>query len=158
MAPACPHGDASPRTADDIATALEAAEAACAADGETWTTPRARVYRLLLSSRHPVKAYDLIARFKADGTTKPPTVYRALDFLMARGLAHRLETEAAFVPCARGGEHQGNVGFLICDCCGHVAELALGESEVRACAEAIGFALSRTVTEAHGHCPRCTAG
>lgn len=157
MASACAHGAPSTRSSGEVAEALRIAEADCAAAGEAWTPPRDRVYRLLLASDHPLKAYDLIARFKADGTTKPPTVYRALDFLMARGLAHRLETEGAFIPCAVAGQHDTGVGFLICDCCGDVAELALDESQVRSRAAASGFAVDSVVMEAHGACPRCVA-
>lgn len=152
---ACIHGGAPLRSALEIATAMQAAEAACIADGETWTAPRDRVYRLLLASRGSVKAYDLIAQFNKDGRTKPPTVYRALDFLMARGLVHRLQTEAAYVSCGQVGAHDRGAGFIIYDCCGGVEELELDESKVRSVAAANGFSVTGTVMEAHGTCPRC---
>ena len=47
-----------------------------------------------------VKAYDLLAELdRQGGAAKPPTVYRALDFLMAHGLVHRLESLNAYVGC-----------------------------------------------------------
>ena len=72
--------------------ALGASERRIADAGERMTAPRRRVLTLLLEAGEPVKAYDLIARFGgAEGqAAKPPTVYRALDFLERLGLAHRI--------------------------------------------------------------------
>lgn len=64
------------------------AEAICQRRGEQWTAPRRRTYELLLKAGGPVKAYDLISTFAQAGESlaKPPTIYRALDFLLAQGL------------------------------------------------------------------------
>ena len=51
----------------------------------------------------------------------PPTVYRALDFLLKHGLIHRIESMNAFVGCATPADtHKGQ--FFICRACGNVAE------------------------------------
>ena len=76
----------------------------CVAEGERMTAPRRRVLELLLAAGEPVKAYDLIARFGGDGqAAKPPTVYRALDFLLEQGLIHRLDAINAWSACTDAG-------------------------------------------------------
>src|SRR5690606_22929917 len=102
------------------------AEARCVRRGERMTDPRRRVLELLLASGEPVKAYDLIAAYGADGqAAKPPTVYRALEFLERQGLAHRIASISAYVACSHG-ERAHAAAFLICDCCGATEEVAAG--------------------------------
>lgn len=94
-----PKSDSTPAVAD----ALAAAQARCAAAGERSTAPRARVLELLLEAGAPVRAYELVAAFAPGAYTHPPTVYRALDFLAAQGLAHHLETQNRYLACAAPG-------------------------------------------------------
>jgi Fur family zinc uptake transcriptional regulator len=157
MGTACDHQhhDARP-SAGAVLSALAEAEARCAADGERLTAPRRRVLQLLLEAAEPVKAYDLIARFGTDGqTAKPPTVYRALDFLEKRGLAHRIASITAYVACT--GQGAGHAAaFLICDCCGATQEVA-GEVALGLAQAAVqaGYDIERTTLEAHGRCRNC---
>jgi Fur family zinc uptake transcriptional regulator len=121
------------------------------------TAPRRRVLELLLAAGEPVKAYDLIARFGEDGqAAKPPTVYRALEFLERKGLAHRIASISAYVACTGDGAQAHAAAFLICDCCGATEEVAapLGDAFSRA-ADGAGYALERTTIEGHGRCPNC---
>ncbi len=113
---------------------------------------------LLLESGEPVKAYDLIARFGEDGqAAKPPTVYRALEFLERHGMAHRIASISAYVACAGqevGGSHAA--AFLICDCCGVTREIdGPGQDVIAAAGAAAGYAIARTTIEAHGLCAAC---
>lgn len=143
-------------TGDALSRGLATAEARCAAAGQRMTPPRRRVLELLLGAGQPVKAYDLIAAFGADGVpAKPPTVYRALDFLSKQGLAHRIESLNAFIAC--GGGREGHAAaFLICDCCGATREIApSGVSEIERLAGAQGFNLTSLMVEAHGLCSDC---
>ncbi|MGA0546723.1 Fur family transcriptional regulator [Brevundimonas sp. VNH65] len=143
--------------ADAVSQALEAAERRCAEDGDRMTAPRRRVLELLLAAGEPVKAYDLIARFGEDGqAAKPPTVYRALEFLERKGMAHRIASISAYVACTGPDAHAHAAAFLICDCCGATEEVAapLGDAFTRA-AGAAGYALERTTIEGHGRCPAC---
>ena len=50
------------------------------------------VLRLLKKSQTPLSAYEILDRLRNAGIKAPPTVYRALDSLVARGLAHRIES------------------------------------------------------------------
>lgn len=157
MTPAtpCPHAALPPPGAAEVADAVRRAEARCLAAGERWTPTRRRTYELLASAGRPAKAYDLIARFAPGRATKPPTVYRALDFLVDLGLAHRLVSQNAFVACSAAHAHAASE-FLICDCCGRVAE---GRSDVvdavMLAAAVQGFQPRAIVIEAHGTCAAC---
>jgi Fur family transcriptional regulator, zinc uptake regulator len=138
---------------------IEAAEAACQRVGETLTPLRRRVFELLLDREGPAKAYDLLDEIKPEhGAAKPPTVYRALDFLVRLGLAHRIESQNAFVACDVGACARSTI-FLICEQCGASVEVDSGHAldDVSEAAERAGFALKRTVLEAMGLCAACRA-
>jgi len=142
-----------------LASELKAAEARCLDDGQKLTPARRRVLQLLMQAGQPVKAYDLIASFGQgdQGPAKPPTVYRALEFLERQGLAHRIESLAAFVACRRGdGGHAA--AFLICDCCGKTQEVEapVGEALKQVAAES-GYAIQSVAIEGHGRCAACRA-
>ena len=157
MGDACQHHHAEgPPAEAEVERALSAAEDRLTAEGERLTPARLRVLGLLLGAGEPVKAYDLIARFGEDGQpAKPPTVYRALEFLERKGLAHRIASISAYVACTSGGRDHA-AAFLICDCCGATAEVSspVAGDLVRA-ADAAGYAIGRTTIEAHGRCPAC---
>jgi Fur family zinc uptake transcriptional regulator len=106
------------------------------------------VLELLLQTGQPAKAYDLIAVYGEDGVAaKPPTVYRALEFLVRQGLAHRIESLNAYVAC-HIGDRTHMAAFLICTCCGDTIEI-----EHRA-----GYELRDVVVEGRGLCAACARG
>ena len=157
MGSACDHDhDHSGLKGGALDRALAAAEARAAQRGERMTAQRRRVLALLLEAGEPVKAYDLIARFGEDGqAAKPPTVYRALEFLEKTGMAHRIASISAYVACSVGDKAHA-AAFLICDCCGATEEIAPPEGEaLKRAAEAAGYAIEHTTIEAHGRCPAC---
>ena len=123
---------------------------------ERLTAPRRRVLELLLKADAPLKAYDLIAAFGTDGgSAKPPTVYRALEFLERLGFAHRIESLNAYVPCRLEGGHAA--AFLICDCCGEAEEFAPDFAAQLSAAEAAGYTVRQVTLEARGLCAACRA-
>lgn len=137
---------------------LDAVEARFLVSGERLTAPRRRVLELLLAAGRPTKAYDLIANFGADGrAAKPPTVYRALEFLERTGLVHRIASISAYVACAHD-EADHAAAFLICDCCGDTREIAppARDDLVKRATDA-GYRLDRVTIEAHGLCQACQA-
>lgn len=156
MIAACHHADgAQPGLhGPALRSALAAAEARCAASQERLTPPRRRVLELLLQAHGPLKAYDLIPAFGADGEpAKPPTVYRALEFLERMGFAHRIESLNAYVPCRLTGQGH-SAAFLICDCCGAAEEFEPDFSGIVA-GGAKGYAVAGYTLEARGRCPAC---
>ncbi|MDO6806861.1 transcriptional repressor, partial [Wenyingzhuangia sp. 1_MG-2023] len=77
-----------------------------------------RVLELIWQSHKPVGAYELLPALANDGfNSAPPTVYRALDFLLDLGLVHRLHSLNAYVGCNHPGANHP-VCFFICEHCG----------------------------------------
>lgn len=140
-----------------VADAVAAADTLCEAKGTRLTALRRRVLELVWSSHQPIGAYALLdALRKEDLASAPPTVYRALDFLLENGLVHRIESLNAFVGCAHPGDaHRGL--FLICKSCRNAVEIddariarAIGNA-----AGDRGFAVQHATVEVTGTCPNC---
>ena len=145
--------------AQDRAQHLSEAEARCAQAGENFTPLRRRVLVLLLDRPGPAKAYDLLPLLDtAHGSAKPPTIYRALDFLVRMGLAHRIESLNAFVACGIGACARSTI-FLICENCGAAEEFDAGHAlvDLADAAKRDGFSIRRTMIEASGLCGACQA-
>lgn len=140
-----------------IADALARAETVCAADGGRLTPLRRRILSLVWSSHRPIGAYAILKRLARERRgAAPPTVYRSLDFLLARGLIHRIRSLNAFVGCSAGGLGHASQ-FLICRNCGTAAEL-VDQSIVRtlnARAAGLRFLPQRHVVEIEGLCRDC---
>ena len=140
-----------------IDKALNEAERLCQRRGVRLTALRKRVLALVWTSHSPVGAYDVLARLSEDhGRTAPPTVYRALEFLLEQGLVHRIESLNAFVGCPDpGASHSGQ--FLICRDCGAAAEMDVQaiDKAIAAQAAACGFAVEGKTVEVRGLCPAC---
>jgi Fur family zinc uptake transcriptional regulator len=147
-------------TPREIEMALERARLLCAARGVRLTPMRWRVLELILRAEQPIGAYALLAELQQvkRGKLGPPSVYRALEFLRANSLIHRIETATAFIACV-DVEHPHQCQFLICDRCGTAEEIrdeAIVES-LRRLGQRQGFAVQRQVVEARGLCPACLA-
>ena len=101
--------------------AMAAAEARCAASDLRLTPIRRRVLELLLAEHRALGAYDILGHLSAEGLgAQPPVAYRALDFLVKAGLAHRIEALNAYIACSHvGADH--TPAFLICRSCQSVA-------------------------------------
>jgi Fur family transcriptional regulator, zinc uptake regulator len=135
------------------------AEALCERAGTRLTDPRRRVLTLLAEAKTPLKAYDLIAKAGIDGgAVKPPTVYRALEFLCQIGIIHRIEQDATYVACSHVG-HGHLAALLVCDLCHGVTEVHVDDMEhqLTIAAKNTGFALAHLVIEGRGQCQACQA-
>lgn len=156
-------GEANAMAAHDHASCIrrvisEAEESARAA-GLNFTPVRKRSLEILLESHSALKAYDLLERLKAEGFgSQPPVAYRALEFLVEAGFAHRIERLNAFVACMHPGRSHAPA-FMICRKCNAVAEMKGPEGgALSSDADAIGFEIERTMVEAEGVCPLCREG
>jgi Fur family zinc uptake transcriptional regulator len=146
--------------------ALQEAEKACLRRGAQLTPLRRQVLALVLDAEAPVGAYALLDRLKASRPgAAPPTVYRALDFLLEHGLIHKVERLNAYIGCADAGhghghEHDHPHQFLICRRCGATAEIAdhAVAHAIEAAARRAGFAIAEATVEIEGTCARCAAG
>ena len=141
--------------------ALARAEALCAGAGLRLTALRRDVLGLILDADAPVGAYEILDRLRASrGGAAPPSVYRALDFLSAQGLVHRVERLAAFVACVAEPAphaHAHPAQFLICRDCGRTIELAdpALAAALAAAAARRGFTIAAATIEAEGRCHAC---
>jgi Fur family zinc uptake transcriptional regulator len=140
------------------AEALTHAERICAQRAQKFTPIRRHVLQALLSSHRPLGAYEVIEQLaRALPRPAPITVYRALEFLMANGLVHRIESRNAYLACAHDHDKAALVAFLICDRCGTVGEVPAAPiaASLTAAASASGFAAKLSVVEISGVCAHC---
>lgn len=155
------HGRSDPFHAHDHAhcarTVLARADEQARADGVRLTPVRRRVLEILLESHRAMGAYELLERLAAEGFGKqPPVAYRALDFLVEQGFAHRVRRLNAYAACL--SPHRDHApAFLICRVCEQVAEAegpALRDA-VSGLGAANGFVIERSTIELLGLCARC---
>ncbi|WHZ18666.1 MAG: Zinc uptake regulation protein Zur [Rhodanobacteraceae bacterium] len=142
----------------DAAGIVREVEHECTSRGLRLTPLRREVLDLVAKARKPVKAYDLLESLRDNHAgAAPPTVYRALDFLLENGFIHKLESINAFVFCQHPAEaHQ--VPFLICDVCEGATELCDEGSIARLIeqqAKGFGFRAKAQTLEVHGVCKAC---
>jgi Fur family zinc uptake transcriptional regulator len=140
-----------------VAALMAQAEAAASARGLRLTPVRRRTLEILLQAHGALGAYDVLQKLDADGHgNQPPVAYRALNFLVEHGFAHRIRRLNAFTACAHPGAPHRAV-FLICDACARVTE-APGDGVADAlehASAAMGFRLARSTLEATGLCAAC---
>ncbi len=143
---------------DPIAARIDAAADLCSRRGARLTDLRRDVLALILAAEIPPSAYDLLARLKDSRPgAAPPTIYRALEFLLGQGLVHRVERLGAFVGCLEPGHHAHPVHFLICRTCHDVRELEDADLDLMLTqvAGASGFVAERATVEMEGVCAPC---
>lgn len=144
---------------DCISQALAAAERVCRHRGLRFTGLRRAVLELVWTSHRPIGAYDILGLLNQQGKrAAPPTVYRALEFLIEADLVHRLDSLNAFIGCRDpGNSHVGQ--FLICRQCRSVAEM--DDADINALvgrkAALHGFTAVRQMVEIEGLCRYCGA-
>lgn len=157
--PAVSHPPGNHDHAACVAAALAAAETACERQGLRLTDLRRQVLELVWEGHAPVKAYDLLDRLsKLQGKVAPPTVYRALDFLMEAGLVHRVASENAFVGCSDPNRpHRAEL--LLCQRCGSVVEVRNSPvwDAIATDAAQVGFTPKEESIEVRGVCAECRA-
>ena len=128
---------------------------------ETLNETQKRVHRILTAARNPLSAYDVLDKMRSKGAVTPPTVYRSLDKLIEKGLAHRLESLNAYVACQHRHPHDHEMAaFAICDACGAVAEFTdsqIGE-RLALWSGTNAFSPKKVTIEVRGLCESCAGG
>jgi Fur family transcriptional regulator, zinc uptake regulator len=140
-----------------ISDALNQAEAHCLTQKLHFTPVRRRVLEILLQDHRALGAYEILDVLATEGLgSQPPVIYRALEFLVGHGLAHRIEQINAYTACAHPGQTHVPA-FLICRVCKAVAEAEteLAQGRLGDAARTVGFTIERIVVEAEGLCPAC---
>lgn len=133
------------------------AEQRCRDQGTRFTPIRRRVFELISATPGGLKAYELLDRLSNEhASARPPTVYRALDFLIEQGLVHRIESLNAFIACSCP-EHRTNFQLTICKQCGRVEEMH--HTQVTGLLDQLatdsGFLIERQTIELYGLCAQC---
>lgn len=151
----------------DLELALNTARQRAKRSGTRLTPIRQHVYEALLTSQQPLGAYDILETIAGVGAQKPPTVYRALDWLMEVGLAQRIATLSKFVasPIPAGPDRTADragaeapVAFLLCRECGAAKAIDAGPitASLAATANDHNFNKEDAVIEISGLCERHT--
>jgi Fur family zinc uptake transcriptional regulator len=141
-----------------VSNALAEADTLCERSGVRLTALRKRVLELVWQSHKPLGAYDILAELSAQDSRRaaPPTVYRALDFLLENGLVHRIASLNAFIGCNHP-EHPHQGQFLICRNCHTAIELeqpSISEAIDQA-ARTVDFNVEGQTVEVVGLCAPC---
>ncbi|MCH8552108.1 MAG: transcriptional repressor [Natronospirillum sp.] len=136
---------------------LAQASAWCAQRGEKFTPTRRAVFEILAEQDQALTAYQLLERLQqAMPHAKPPTIYRALEFLQRMGLIHRIDSRNAFVVCDDFPHHHDSA-FLVCQECGGVTEVTMDHvvEKIAADAAAQDFSVKHATVEIRGVCKQC---
>jgi Fur family zinc uptake transcriptional regulator len=141
----------------EISFLVEQAQALCVESGARFTTARKKVLELMLIHGGAVSAYELLDSLKeTDSSAKPPTIYRALDFLLEQHFIHRVESQNAFIACNHfTDDHQ--LQLFICERCKEVQELHSPQIQqsLNEQARLNDFLIHSQTVEARGICHRC---
>ena len=139
-----------------MARAMESAETICQRRDQRFTAIRRRVFELVWQQHKPIGAYEVLEKLQQDGRAAPPTVYRALDFLLELGLVHRIASLNAYVGCVHP-EYPHDGQFLICTSCRSYAELDVSSisAAIEKSAQDSGFEIHQHTVEIMGLCPCC---
>jgi Fur family zinc uptake transcriptional regulator len=89
----------------------------------------------------------------------PPTIYRAIEFLIDLGLVHRIHSLNAYIGCPFPSSEHSNI-FMICEKCNTVAEVSdkRVNNLLEAITDKVGFKLHSQTIELFGLCPNCESG
>ncbi|MEC6825124.1 zinc uptake transcriptional repressor Zur [Photobacterium piscicola] len=137
---------------------LAKAQQLCEQRGVRMTPQRLKVLALIINHHSSISAYELLDLLKAsEPQAKPPTVYRALDFLLAQGFVHKVESTNSYIACCVLGHADHCSQLLICDKCGFVEEIHDDELAklLRQKSEQYSFMIKHHVVESHGVCHKC---
>jgi Fur family zinc uptake transcriptional regulator len=138
---------------------IQEAEQYCKVNGLNFTPVRRKVLEILLNKNTAIGAYEILDLLREAGfKNQPPVAYRALDFLVQNGFAHKIEQLNSFIGCTHPGKDH-SPAFMICRNCDSVSEEeALTRNfSVSQIASKAGFTVEKAVIEARGLCHSCAS-
>jgi len=141
-----------------IRHALHSAERLCKKNCFRLINVRKRVLELIWESHQALGAYAILEKLGQEGVKPaPPTVYRALDFLLEAGLAHRINSLDAYIGCSHPKDSHHGSYFLICQHCRIVAEIhdKLINKEIASLAEREKSSISELALKVSGTYQDC---
>ena len=130
----------------------------CKNNNIIFTEIRKSVYEIIIKYNKPIKAYEVLDELRnvTGKTSHPPTVYRAIDFLIENGFIHKLNSINSFVGCFHPKIHK-ECYFLICKKCNIYQECCDNDltENIFKTAKQNDFIVSNTTLEIEGHCQDC---
>lgn len=153
------HPDSHVCASDRVEDALAVAEQICTERGRRFTPIRRKVLELLLQHRRSLKAYELLDEIRSSHpNATPPTVYRALDFLLEEGLVHKVDSLNTFIACGDAAGAPHNL-LVVCTTCGAVAEIHddIVRNRLASRIDRAGFRLAGQEIEVKALCEHCQA-
>ncbi len=136
---------------------MAAAKKFCEKNQYRFTDSRQRILAVLLKNKQPMGAYDVLKALSTkEQKVNPPSVYRAIDFWVAHGFVHKIESVNSFVACREVCRHQ-NLFFFVCQKCQQAVEVSLGSlsSLLLLEVEKKGMSITKSTTELYGCCSGC---
>ena len=138
---------------------IQEAEHYCKENGLNFTPVRRKVLEILLHKNTAIGAYEILDLLREAGfKNQPPVAYRALDFLVQNGFAHKIEQLNSFIGCTHPGKDH-SPAFMICRNCDSVSEeeALIRNFSVSQIALKAGFTVEKAVIEARGLCHSCAS-
>ena len=131
----------------------------CRSNNLGFTDIRKQVFEIIIKNNKPIKAYQILDEIRniTNKPSHPPTVYRAIDFLIENGFVHKLNSINSFVGCFHPKTHE-ECYFLICKKCNLYQECCDDSLKDRISKTAVHnkFVISNTRLEIEGHCLDCS--
>ena len=122
---------------------------------ESLTRNEILVYTELQQTASPQKAYALLEALNDEGLRAPMTIYRALDGLIAKGLAKKIASQNAYV-VVLSEARSAATAFVTCNRCGKTKEVAVKKSELARLLTPAAMRLGEVFIEVYGECGTTT--
>lgn len=122
------------------------------------TSLRKSILFILWNAEKPLKAYEILDKLlEIKQNSKPPTVYRVLDYFADYGVVHKIESIQSYTLCCEPEKHHPSEVLMVCNDCHQVNELYDRAMHVlvQKLSEAHHFHLGQGAIELKGVCDKC---
>ena len=147
------------KSTSELKASIHRVEEICKSNKLGLTEIRKQVFEIIVKKNKPIKAYEILDKISNinNKLSHPPTVYRAIDFLIENGFVHKLNSINSFVGCFHPKAHK-ECYFLICKKCNIYQECCDDSLKDRISKTAVhnNFVISNTTLEIEGHCLDCS--
>jgi len=147
------------KTISELNASISRVDEICRSNNLGFTDIRKQVFEIIIKNNKPIKAYEILDKISNinNKPSHPPTVYRAIDFLIENGFVHKLNSINSFVGCFHPKAHK-ECYFLICKKCNLYQECCDDSLKDRISKTAVhnNFIISNTTLEIEGHCLDCS--